>query len=161
MLMLEYKGRGSPAQCAAVDEAVRTVQFIRTTCLRLWMDQRGVSATDLPSHGAVLARQVPVVAQRNSHARQPAADRAWAAISRFSAACRAKQAGRKGYPRFPRHGRAVADKVTGWRREPDGRHSAFTDGHGSGRVRLVGTRTIATYPVGQIQRVRLVRRADG
>ncbi len=41
MLTLEYKLRGKPAQFAALDEAIRTVQFIRNTCLRLWMDQPG------------------------------------------------------------------------------------------------------------------------
>jgi putative transposase len=161
MLTLEYKVRGSPAQFAAVDEAIRTVQFIRNTCLRLWMDGRGVTANDLQAHCSVLAQRVPFVATLNSQARQQAADRAWAAISRVSAACRAKRPGRQGYPRFQRHCRSVEYKVTGWRLEPDGRHIAFTDGQDIGRVRLVGTCHIDTYPVEQIKRVRLLRRADG
>jgi transposase len=170
MLTLEYKLRGRRAQFAAIDEAIRTVQFIRNTCLRLWMDQRdqrggtsvtGVTANELQTHCAVLARQHAFVAKLNSQARQQAADRAWAAIFRFYANCKAKAPGKKGYPRFQRRCRSVEYKVTGWRLEPDGRHITFTDGHGIGRLRLVGTRPIETFPVEQIKRVRMVRRADG
>lgn len=167
MLTLEYKLRGSPAQFEALDEAIRTVQFIRNTCLRLWMDgrdqlgQQGISANDLQMHCAVLAQQYPFAAKLNSQARQQAADRAWAAISRFYANCKAKIPGKKGYPRFQRHCRSVEYKVTGWKLEPDGRHLTFTDGHGIGRLRLVGTRTIETFPQEQIKRVRVMRRADG
>jgi putative transposase len=125
------------------------------------MDQRGVAANDLQMHCAVLARQHAFVAKLNAQARQQAADRAWAAISRFYANCKAKKPGRKGYPRFQRHCRSVEYKVTGWRLEPDGRHLTFTDGHGIGRLRLVGTRNIEQFPLDQIKRVRVVRRADG
>ncbi|HEX9412477.1 MAG TPA: transposase, partial [Ktedonobacterales bacterium] len=93
--------------------------------------------------------------------RQQAADRAWAAISRFYAACRAKTPGRKGYPRFQHHCRSVEYKVTGWTLERDGRHIRFSDGHSIGRLRLVGTRSIEQFPVEQIKRVRLLRRVDG
>jgi transposase len=161
MLTLEYKLRGRPAQFAALDEAIRTVQFIRHTCLRLWMDQRGITANDLQLHCAVLAQQVPFAAKLNSQARQQAADRAWVAISRFYANCKAMRPGKKGYPRFQHHCRTVEYKVTGWKLEPDGRHLTFTDGHGIGRLRLLGTRSIEAFPHGQIKRVRVVRRADG
>jgi putative transposase len=53
----------------AIDEAIRTVQFVRNTCLRLWMDQRDVTANDLQTHCAVLAQQIPFVARLNSQAR--------------------------------------------------------------------------------------------
>lgn len=141
MLTLEYKLRGRPAQWAAVNEAIRTVQFIRNTCLRLWMDGRDghhITANDLQRHCAVLAGRFSFVATLNSQARQQAADRAWAAISRFYANCKAKRPGKKGYPRFHRHCRSVEYKVTGWKLEPDGRHITFTDRHGIGRLRLVG-----------------------
>lgn len=161
MLTFEYKLRGRPAQLAALDESIRTVQFIRNTCLRLWMDGHSIAANDLQAHCAVLAQRYPFVAQLNSQARQQAADRAWAAISRFYANCRAKLPGKKGYPRFQRHCRSVEYKVTGWKLEPDGRHLTFTDGHAIGRLRLVGTRAIEEFPQEQIKRVRVVRRADG
>jgi len=51
--------------------------------------------------------------------------------------------------------------VTGWTLEADGRHIRFTDGHGIGRLCLIGTRSIETFPAEQIKRVRLLRRADG
>ncbi len=112
-------------------------------------------------HCAVLAQQVPFVAKLNSQARQQAADRAWTAISRFYANCKAKIPGKKGYPRFQRHCRSVEYKVTGWKLDPDGRHLTFTDGHGIGRLRLVGTRSIETFPIAHLKRLRVVRRADG
>ena len=82
MLIYEYKLDGNKQQYAAIDEAIRIVQFIRNKCLRLWMD---------------------------------------------------------------------------------GRHITFTDGCGIGRLRLVGNpgQHIETFPVKQIKRVRLLRRADG
>ena len=45
----------------------------------------------------------------------------------------------------------------------DGRHITFTDGCGIGRLRLVGNpkQQIETFPLKQVKRVRLVRRADG
>jgi putative transposase len=50
---------------------------------------------------------------------------------------------------------------TGWRLEPDGRHVTFTDGCQLGTLRLIGTRDIETFPITQIKRVRIIRRADG
>lgn len=41
--------------------------------------------------------------------------------------------------------------------EADGRHITFADGCNIGRLRLVGTRDIETFPVKQIKRVRLIR----
>jgi len=69
--------------------------------------------------------------------------------------------GKKGYPRFRHHCRSVEYKQTGWKLESDGRHVTFTDGCDIGRVRLLGTREVASFPTSQIKRVRLLRRADG
>jgi putative transposase len=62
----------------------------------------------------------------------------------------------------------VEYKATGWRLESDGQRITFTDGMSIGTVRLIGAnpkrkkaRPIATYPLPQIKRVRLVKRADG
>ncbi|PZW19481.1 putative transposase [Thermosporothrix hazakensis] len=101
MLIYEYKLDGSKAQFAAIEEAIRTTQFIRNTCLRLWMDARGISRNDLQRYCAVLARQFPFALSLNSQARQAAADRAWAAISRFYEHCKQKKPGKKGYPAVP------------------------------------------------------------
>ncbi len=161
MLMYEYKLRLARAQAAAIDEAIRTTQFIRNKCVRLWMDGRGVSANDLQTLCARLAHDYPFAARLNSQARQAAASRAWAAIERFYTNCREKRPGKKGYPRFQRDCRSVEYKQTGWQLEPDGKRLTLSDGCGVGQVRLIGSRELATFPLEQIKRVRLVRRADG
>src|SRR2546427_10232579 len=163
MLTYEYKLDGTNQQYAAIDEAIRVVQFIRNKCLRKWMDERGVRSNDLQCYCAELAHAYSFAARLNSQARQASADRAWAAISRFYEACRAKKPGKKGYPAFQHNNRSVEYKTTGWKLEPGGRHITFTDGCGIGRLRLVGNpnQHIETFPVQQIKRVRIVRRADG
>ena len=163
MLVYEYKLDGSKRQFAAIEEAIRTCQFIRNKCLRLWMDGKNVSKNDLQTNCAVLAKEYPFASRLNSQARQASADRTWFAISRFYEACRNKKPGKKGYPRFQRHNRSVEYKTTGWKLDPDGRHITFTDGCGIGRLRLVGNKqqSIETFPKSVIKRVRIVRRADG
>jgi putative transposase len=116
---------------------------------------------DLQKYCAVLAQEFPFANNLNSQARQASADRAWFAIQRFYDNCKAKKPGKKGYPRFQKDNRSVEYKATGWKLEPDGRHITFTDGCGIGRLRLVGTRNIETFPIKQIKRVRILRRADG
>lgn len=96
MLAYEYKLAGTFKQYAAIDEAIRVVQFIRNKCLRKWMDERGVSANDLQCYSAALAREYSFASLLNSQARQVAASRAWSAISRFYDNCREKRAGKKG-----------------------------------------------------------------
>ena len=144
-----------------MNEAIRIAQFVRNTSLRLWRDVPGTTANDLQVPCSRLAQEFPFAAHLHAQARQASADRAWQAISRFYARCQAKTPGKKGYPRFQHDNRSVEYKVTGWKLDPDGRHLTFTDGCSIGRVRLVGTRTIEAFPLDQIKRVRLVRRADG
>jgi putative transposase len=38
MLVLEYKIKAKPQQYKAIDEAIRTVQFVRNKCIRHWME---------------------------------------------------------------------------------------------------------------------------
>ena len=163
MLIYEYKLDGTQAQYAAIDEAIRVVQFIRNTCLRLWMDTRGISKNDLQCSCAVLAREYPFATRLNSQARQASADRAWFAISRFYDNCKNHKQGSKGYPKFQHDNRSVEYKQTGWRLLPDGKHITFTDGCGIGCVRLVGNKQqkIEAFPIRQIKRVRIIQRADG
>ncbi len=163
MLILEYKLDGKPTQYAAMDEGIRVVQFLRNKCLRAWMDraEEGQSASAMSASTAVLAKQFPFAAALGSQARQAAAQRAWQAVQRFYDTCKQQQPGKKGYPRFQRTNRSIEYKVAGWKLAPDGKHITFTDGLGIGRLRLVGTRSIETFPLAQIKRVRLVRRADG
>src|SRR5690349_12833045 len=139
MLILEYKVDGTAGQFAHIDEAIRTVQFIRNKCLRLWMDTRGTGDATLQAYTAQLAKAYPFVACLNSMARQASADRAWFSIARFYQNCREKKPGKKGYPRFQKDNRSVEYKTSGWRLEADGKHLTFTDGQAIGTVRLIGT----------------------
>jgi len=163
MLIYEYKLDGTAQQYAAIDEAIRVVQFIRNKCLRLWMDGRKMNKNDLQCYCAVLAKEYSFANCLNSQARQASADRAWFAISRFYENCRNHKPGKKGYPKFQHDNRSVEYKQTGWKLDPDGRHVTFTDGCSIGKLRLVGNpgQHIETFPVKQIKRVRLLRRADG
>jgi putative transposase len=125
------------------------------------MDVAGTNANDLQKYCAILAKYSPFARSLNSQARQAAADRAWFSISRFYTNCREHKPGKKGFPHFQHDNRSCEYKQTGWKLEPDGRHITFTDGCGIGRLRLVGTRDLETFPIKQIKRVRIVRRADG
>jgi putative transposase len=107
MLVLEYKLDAATAQYARMDAAIRSAQFVRNTCLRLWMDVPGTTANDLQVHCSQLAKDFVFAANLNSQARQASADRAWQAISRFYANCKAKIPGKKGYPRFQHDNRSV------------------------------------------------------
>ena len=163
MLIFEYKVDASKAQSSAIEAAMRVVQFIRNKCLRLWMDERGISRNGMQCYCAVLAQDYPFARSLNSQARQASADRAWFAISRFYDNCKAHKSGKKGYPRFQHDNRSVEYKQTGWKLEADGKHVTLTDGCGIGRLRLVGNpkQQIAAFPTEQIKRVRIVHRADG
>jgi len=163
MLVYEYKLDGSKKQFAAIDEAIRTAQFIRNKSLRLWMDGKNVSQNDLQTNCKVLAQEYPFARRLNSMARQAAASRAWFAISRFYDNCKQKKPGKKGYPRFQRNNRSVEYKTSGWKLDQDGRHIIFTDGCGIGRLKLVGNpnQRIQEFPLNLIKRVRIVRCADG
>ena len=163
MLVYEYKLDGNQKQFAAIEEAIRTAQFIRNKCLRLWMDNRGTNKYDLNTYTAAVAREYSFASRLNSMARQASAERAWFAIQRFYDNCKGKKPGKKGYPQFQRNNRSVEYKTTGWKLNPDGRHITFTDGCGIGCLRLVGNKkqSIETFPIIEIKRVRIVKRADG
>jgi putative transposase len=168
MLIFEYKLRANASQRAAIDEAIRTTQFVRNKAIRLWMDGQHIGKNDLQALCPQLAQEFPFAARLNSMARQAAADRAWFAISRFYENCKSGKPGKKGYPRFQHDNRSVEYKTSGWKLEPDGTRLTFTDGHNIGTLRLIGAnptrkkaRPIATFPLAQIKRVRLLKRADG
>jgi putative transposase len=57
MLVLEFKTYGKPDQFNAIDEGIRTVQFIRNKSIRLWMDGQAKSWVELSRHCAVLAKE--------------------------------------------------------------------------------------------------------
>jgi len=164
MLVIEYKVKAKPSQYKAIDEAIRTVQFIRNKCLRYWMDASKDAKIDryaLNKYSTVLRSEFPFVKALNSMAVQASAERAWSAISRFFENCQAKKQGLKGYPRFQKDNRSVEYKTSGWSLHPAKRRITITDKKGIGELKLLGKWDIHTYPAKVIKRVRLVRRADG
>jgi putative transposase len=161
MLVFEFKTYGKPAQFVAIDEAIRATQFIRNKCIRYWMENPKVSKYDLNKQCAVLAAAFPFANNLNSMARQSAAERAWAAISRFYDNCKKKVSGLKGFPSFQKDNRSVEYKTTGWKLADDRKSITITDKIGIGKLKLKGTRDLNFYQPDQIKRVRLVKRADG
>jgi putative transposase len=161
MLVLEFKAYGKSTQYTAVDEAIKTVQFIRNKAIRLWIDGGAKSCYDLNKYCAVLAKEFPFADQLNSMARQAAAERAWASIQRFYDNCKSKIAGKKGFPQFQKDCRSVEYKTSGWKLSENRKAITFTDKKGIGKLKLKGTRDLNFYQPDQIKRVRLVKRADG
>jgi len=164
MIVLEMKAVVKPSQCSAIDEAIRTVQFIRNKALRLWMDAKREDKIDkysLNKYCAVLAKQFKFVDTLNSTARQASAERAWSAIARFYDNCKKKVKGKKGYPKFQKNNRSVEYKHSGGQLSEDRKKITFTDKKNIGTVKLKGTRDLNFYPLDQIKRVRIVKRADG
>jgi hypothetical protein len=47
MIVLEFKGQGKTAQYSAIDEAIKTAQFVRNKCIRYWMDNSCVGQKEL------------------------------------------------------------------------------------------------------------------
>jgi len=162
MLVFEAKLKGSNEQYEKLDEAIRTARFIRNSCLRYWMDNKGVGKYELSAYCAVLAKDFPFANNLNSMARQASAERAWSAITRFYDNCK-KNAVKKGFPRFKKHQThgSVEYKTTGYKLSDDRQTITFTDGFKAGSFRLGGTRDLHFYQLNQIKRVRVVRRADG
>ncbi|AFZ42339.1 transposase, IS605 OrfB family [Halothece sp. PCC 7418] len=162
MFVIEYKVKASKTQYSAIDEAIRTVQFVRNKCVRHWMDNNGVGKYDLSKLCKQLADEFDFAKKLNSQARQAGSERAWSAINRFYKNCKAGIKGKKGYPKFQKNNRSVEYKTTGWKLDPNTKkHITFTDKNNIGRLKLVGSRDIYFYSPDQIKRVRLVRRADG
>ena len=161
MLVLEFKAYGKAAQFAAIDEAIRTTQFIRNKSIRLWMDGGAKSCFDLNKYCAVLAKEFDFANKLNSMARQSAAERAWSAITRFYDNCKKQIPGKKGFPQFQKDCRSVEYKTSGWKLASDRKSITFTDKCGIGKLKLKGARDLHFYQPDQIKRVRLVKRADG
>jgi putative transposase len=161
MRVLEFKAYGKPEQFSTINEAIRTVQFIRNKALRFWIDGLGKSQYDLNKYCAVLAKEFPFVNELNSMARQASAERAWSAISRFYENCKKQIPGKKGFPKFQKNCRSIEYKSSGWKLSPNRKQITFTDRKGIGFLQLKGTWDLNFYQLAQIKRVRLVRRADG
>jgi putative transposase len=127
LLAFEFKLKGKTEQFKRIDEAIRTGQFIRNSCLKYWQENRGTTKNCLQKYCAVLAANpdFPWAKKLNSQARQAHADRAWFAISRFFEACKNKVLGKKGYPLFKKNSRSVEYKATGWVRFVSSKNGEF------------------------------------
>ncbi len=162
MIVLEYKIKAKQYQLTAIDEAIRTGQFVRNKALRYWMENKEVTKYDLNKYCRVLAKEFEFANKLNSTARQSSAERAWSGIARFFHNCKKQIPGKKGFPKFKKHSRSVEYKTSGWKLDlQTKKHITFTDKNNIGRVKLVGSRNIYFSQPEQIKRVRLVRRADG
>ena len=163
MLVFEAKLEGTKQQYERLDEAIRTARFVRNSCIRYWMDNKGIGKYELSAYCAVLAKEFPWAGKLNSQARQASAERAWSSIARFYDNCKKGKPGKKGFPRFlkPQTHGSVEYKTTGWKLSFDRRTITFTDGFEAGSLKLWGTRDLHFYQLKQIKRVRVVRRADG
>ena len=161
MFILEYKLRGKPKQFKAIDEGIRTVQFIRNKCIRYWMDSQKVAKAQVYKHTTTLRKEFPFVKLLNSTACQQAGERAWSAISKFYDNCKKQVQGKKGYPKFSKRTRSIEYKKSGWKLDRDNKQITFTDGNNIGTLKLIGSRDLYYFQEFQIQRVRIVKRADG
>ncbi|MFM7407197.1 MAG: RNA-guided endonuclease InsQ/TnpB family protein [Cuspidothrix sp.] len=161
MIIYEFKVKGKDKQYRAIDEAIRTSQFIQNKCLRYWMDNKGVGRYDLNKYCTILASEFPFADELNSMARQSAAERSWSAIARFYDNCNKKVKGKKGFPKFKKNCRSVEYKTSGWKLSENRKAITFSDKKSIGTLKLKGTYDLNYYDIKQIKRVRLVSRADG
>jgi len=170
--VLEYKAKYNQRQKQAINEAIRTTQFVRNKAIRFWMDspkEAKVNRIALNNYSTALRKEFSFVEELNSMACQSATERAWQAIQKFYDNCKSKKSGKtcteqsrsKGYPRFQKDNRSVEYKTSGWSLHPTKRRITFTDKKGIGELKLLGKWDIHTYPIKLIKRVRIVKRADG
>lgn len=163
MFIYEYKVNPKPQQIIAINEAIRTSQFVRNKVLRFWMDNRGVGKTEMFRYNTLLRKEFKFVEDLNSHACQTAVERVLRAVNRFYDNCKKQippaskplaSAGgdlqescgrKKGYPKFKKHSRSVEYKVSGWKLSDNRKHITFTDKKGIGDFKLIGSRDLNFY----------------
>ena len=158
MFILEYKLRGKEYQYQAIDEAIRTVQFVRNKCLRYWQDNKGVGQKEIYKYVTQLRGEYPFVKTLNSTACQQACERTWTAILKFYNNCKNNTPGKKGYPKYSKRTHSVEFKKSGWKLNRDSKRITFTDGKNIGELKLIGSRNLFYFQEWQIQRVRIVKR---
>ncbi|MBD2185895.1 transposase [Planktothrix sp. FACHB-1355] len=160
MFVYEFKVYPKPQQITAINEAIRTSQFVRNKVLRYWMDNRGIGQPEMFRYNTLLRKKFKFVEELNSHACQAAVERTLKAVNRFYDNCKNQVKGKKGYPKFKKNTRSVEYKVSGWKLSENRKYITFTDQKGIGILKLVGSRDLNFYQIEQIKRVRIVRRAD-
>jgi putative transposase len=153
MFVLEYKVKPKPQQVKAINEAIRTHQFVRNKVLRHWMDNQGLGKTELFRYNTRLRKDYKFVNELNSHACQTAVERVLRAITRFYDNCKKQVKGKKGYPRFQKNNRSVEYKVSGWKLSENKKKITFTDKKGIGTFKLIGSLDLNYYSPEEIKRV--------
>lgn len=161
MFVLEYKLKGNLQQYRAIDESLRTVQFVRNKCLRYWEDGQNISQKDIYKYVTQLRKEFPFVEALNSTACQQACERTWTSILKFYTNCKNKIQGKKGYSKYSKRTHSVEFKQSGWKLNRDTKRITFTDKKNIGELKLIGSRDLYYFQEFQINRVRIVKRADG
>ena len=161
MIVLEYKLKGKEEQFRCIDDAIRTCQFIRNKCIRLWRDNRGINKTLMFRHNTELRATYSWCHNLNSHACQASVERAAKSIDKFYSDLKDTSVKKKSYPQFKKHSRSVEYKQSGWKVSQNRKKLIITDKTGIGSFKLIGSRDLHFYQLEQIKRMRLIRRADG
>ena len=162
MFVREFKARPpKPAQLDSINEAIRTLQFVRNKTLRYWIDSKDNGKAALFRYSTYLRKEYPFVEHLNSTACQVAVERILIAVNKFFDNCKKKIAGKKGYPKFQKNNRSVEYKQSGWKLSQDRKKITFTDKKGIGTLKLIGSRDLNYYQTEQIKRVRIIKRSDG
>ena len=116
---------------------------------------------DIYKYTTQLRNEYPFVKTLNSTACQQACERTWTAILKFYNNCKNNIRGLKGYPKYSKRTHSVEFKKSGWKLNRDTKRITFTDGKNIGELKLIGSRDLFYFQEWQIQRVRIIRRADG
>ncbi len=80
MIVLEFKAKGKTTQYTAIDEAIRTAQFVRNKCIRYWMDNRGVGQKEPYRYNTALRVKFSFVKTLNAHGCQASVERAYSSL---------------------------------------------------------------------------------
>jgi putative transposase len=161
MIVLEMKLKGKNEQYRCIDDAIRTAQFIRNKCIRLWRNNKEINKTLMFRHNTELRATYPWCHNLNSHACQASVERAAKSIDKFYCDLKNPSVKKKSYPKFKKHSRSVEYRQSGWKLSEDRKRLTVSDKTGIGSFKLVGSRDLNFYQLEQIKRMRLIRRADG
>lgn len=157
MLTIECKLHGNDNQYKNIDKAIKAFQFIRNKALRQWIDSKNnntkENATTLYKLSKTLAQEFDFVQPLNSSARQAATERAWHAIKRFYDK-------KSKFPKFQKDNRSIEFKVSGWKLSNNYKHITIPSCN-IGTLKLKGSHALQDYKESKIQRVRIIKKADG
>lgn len=128
MFVLEFKVRNPKIhQYLAIDEAIRTAQFVRQKCFRYWMDNRSVGKYDIYKYNTKLRGSYQFVKELNSHGMQCAVEPEWSRITSYFDNSQENIPGKKDYLKFTKKSLSVEDKVSRRKLVKDKNKIIFTD----------------------------------